>query len=207
MPDITIHYDPGAAEFAAKLFGVQPADEDLVRLAGALEGATVNVSVRENKGWLYLTVTDPVRFEVYETSVRRDVEGSLFGYIHEVRVAVGQGGHGLGLRAFIRQLAGAKALGLTRFELFAAGDPADTSANGYYTWARFGFDAPLRERELKLLPAELSSAVTLNDLMQLGGQQWWFENGGFRSMVFALADDSAMMQVLRKYLKQKGVKN
>jgi hypothetical protein len=207
VPDIAVRYEPDAAEFATRLFGFHPREADLARLAGALDSAVVNVSVRKNKGWLYLTVTDPARFEVYETSVRRDVEGSLFGYIHEVRVSVGQSGRGLGLQAFLRQVAGARALGLTRFELFAAGDPADTSANGYYTWARFGFDAPLREREVNLLPAELSNAVTLNDLMQLGGQQWWFENGGFRSMVFALADDSAMMQVLRDYLKQKGVKN
>jgi hypothetical protein len=201
---VTINYKTGAVKLAHQLLGRRLADEDLARLAGALDGARVNVSAKK-KGWLYLAVGDPARFEVYETSVRRDLRGDLYAYIHEVRTAVGRRGQGLGLEAFRRQVAGARALGVKRFELFAAGDPADISDNGYYTWARFGFDAPLYERERIILPPELSQAVNVNDLMQLGGHRWWFENGGFRSMVFDLSDGSAMMNVFRDYLKEKGI--
>ena len=201
---ITVNYELGAAAFAERLFGFRPADDELACLAGALDGATVNVSVRVKKGWLYLAVDDPTRFEVYETSVRHDGQGELFAYIHEVRVAVGQGGQGLGIHAFIRQLAGAKALGVTRFELWAAGDVRDKSHNGYYTWARFGFDAPLRNEKL-FRPFHLSQAQTINDVILNGAYAWWKQHGSERSMVFDLADDSSMMAVLRAYRKEKGL--
>jgi len=162
---ITVNYKAGAVKFARQLLGRRPADEDMARLAGALDGAIVIVSVKKKKGWLYLVVDDPARFEVSETSVRRDERGDLYAYIHEVRTAVGRRGQGLGLQAFRRQVAGARALGVKRFELFAAGDPADTSDNGYYTWARFGFNAPLREIEQRALPSELSEAKDLNEIM------------------------------------------
>ena len=172
MKDIQVICEEGAAELVKLLFGQKVRGEELAGLAGALDGAMVNVTVRRSKGWLYLAVNDPARFEVYETSIRRDENGDLYGYIHEVRVAVGQGGRGLGARAFLRQVLAARKLGLTRFELFAAGDAADTSSNGYYTWARFGFNALLRESERKILPPELRSAVNLNQLMRLGGWRW-----------------------------------
>ena len=177
---ITIKYELSAAEFAENLFGFRPANDDLASLAVALDGATVNVSVRVKKGWLSLAVDDPTRFEVYETSVRRDAQGGLFAYIHEVRAAVGQGGHGLGIQAFIRQVAGAKALGITRFELWAAGEHFDRSSNGYYTWARFGFDARLGTEEAASSPWPY--LTTLNQLIQLGGGWWWQRFGNARSM-------------------------
>jgi hypothetical protein len=69
VKETEINYEEGAFEFTQRLFGRQPADDDLARLAGALDGATVNVSVKKKKGWLYLTVND-ARFERYETSIR-----------------------------------------------------------------------------------------------------------------------------------------
>jgi hypothetical protein len=205
VKDITLKYELGAAEFAKGMFGFRPANDDLTSLAGALDGAMVNVSVRVKKGWLYLAVDDPTRFEVYETSVRRDAQGELFAYIHEVRVAPGQGGQGLGIRAFSRQVAGATSLGITRFELWAAGDVRDTSHNGYYTWARFGFDA-LLGHEKRFLPFHLSQAQTINDVILSGAYAWWKQHGSERSMVFALADDSSMMAVLRAYQTEKGLR-
>lgn len=202
---ITVKYELGAAEFAEKLFGFRPADAALASLAGALDGATVNVSVRVKKGWLYLAVDDPTRFEVYETSVRCDAQGVLFAYIHEVRVAAGQGGHGLGLRAFQRQVHGARNLGLQYFELWAAGDYLDRSHNGYYTWARFGFDARLTAHQRSLLADNLYGAETVNKIIQRGGHHWWRRNGNDVAMYFDLDDESTMMAVFRDYLYEKGV--
>lgn len=202
---ITIQYELGAAEFAEQLFGFPPADYDLACLAGALNGATVNVSVRVKKGWLYLAIDDPTRFEVYETSVRRDAQGELFAYIHEVRVAVGQGGQGLGLRAFLHQVIGAKALDIQYFELWAAGNYLDRSHNGYYTWARFGFDARLTAYQKSLLSDGLYGAETVNEIIQRGGQRWWQRNGNDVAMYFELSEESAMMRVFRGYLSEKGI--
>jgi len=103
---ITVTYVRGAIGLARQLFGRRAADDDLARLAGALDGATVIVSAKKKKNWLYLSVSDP-RFARYETSVRRDANGNLFAYIHHVYVAAGQTGQGYGLRAFLQQVRGA----------------------------------------------------------------------------------------------------
>jgi hypothetical protein len=202
---ITVKYELGAAEFAEKLFGFRPADDDLASLAGALDGATVNVSVRVKKSWLYLAVDDPTRFEVYETSVRRDAADALFAYIHEVRVAAGQGGQGLGIRAFQRQVRGAKSLGIEYFKLWAAGDYFDQANNGYYTWARFGFDAPLTTQQRQLRTADLLGATNVNTVILQKRQDWWRRYGYDAEMYFDLAEGSAMMNVFRKYLADKGM--
>ena len=85
MASINVNYQAGAAQFARQLIGRSFSDEELAHLAGALDGATVNVTVRQKKGWLYLAVDDPARFDAYETSIRRDGNGELYGHIHEVR--------------------------------------------------------------------------------------------------------------------------
>jgi hypothetical protein len=204
VKETEINYEEGALELALQLFGRQPADDDLARLAGALDGATVNVSVKKQKGWLYLTVND-ARFERYETSVRKDADGSLFAYIHHAYAAAGQSGQGHGVRAFLRQVNAARRLGLKCFELFAAGHPRSTNENGYYVWARFGFDAPLREIERQALPPDLTGATTLNQVMQSGAHRWWKKVGNLRSMVFDLRDESEMMRTFRAYLDEKGI--
>lgn len=204
MEKIQVHYEDGALEFARQLFEQSFNDEDLAHLAGALGDATVNVTVRRQKNWLYLSVDDPTRFEVYKTSVRRDANGELYGYIHEVRTAIGQSGQGLGARAFLRQVNGAKSLGLSRFELWAAGDVRDVSYNGYYTWARFGFDAPLGTEKV-FLPRHFAKAATINTLILAGQWQWWKQHGSARTMIFDLHDGSSMMQVFKNYLTEKGL--
>ncbi|MGH9835907.1 MAG: hypothetical protein ACRD9Y_23040 [Blastocatellia bacterium] len=66
VKDITVIYKQGAVKLARQLFGDRPADGDLARLAGVLDGATVIVSARKKKNWLYLSVNDP-RFDRYES--------------------------------------------------------------------------------------------------------------------------------------------
>ncbi len=205
VQNVIIKYEPGAAGFTERLFGFRPAEDDLACLAGALDGATVNVSVRVVKGWLYLAVADPTRFEVYETSVRRDAQGELFAYIHEARAAIGQGGQGLGIRAFSRQVRGARSLGIQYFKLWAAGDYFDKAHNGYYTWARFGFDASLTIRQRELLTYDLYGTESVNEVLEQARQDWWRRYGYDTEMRFELDEGSAMMAVFRKYLSDKGI--
>lgn len=198
----TIHYLPAAPPLAVSLFGHALADEEIAWLAGALDGAEVIVSSR--KSGLYLEVKDAPRFAAYETSIRTDADGSLWDYLHDVRIAAGLGGQGLGLQAFLRQIQMARALGLTRFELWAAGHPGDQAHNGWITWAKFGFDAPLNKYELAALPRAYATARTVNDIMFLGADDWWAKTGSERSMVFDLYAGSSMMSQFRRYLKKKG---
>lgn len=141
----TINYTPAALALTQRLFGRALADDEIGWLAGALDGAEVVVSKR--KVGLFLEVKDTGRFETYETSIRTDADGSLWAYLHDVRTAASQRGQGLGIQAFARQVRAARALGLVRFELWAAGHPGDQTHNGWITWAKFGFDAPLNKHD------------------------------------------------------------
>lgn len=201
MQSISVIYETGAQAYAQKLFGSPPPDETLARLAGALDGAQVCVSVR--RVGLFLAVTHPW-FECYETSVRRDADGGLFAYLHDVRKRVREPQRVIA-RAFSRQVAAARELGLKRFELYAAGYAGDTKFSGYRVWPQYGFNAQLYREERRRLPLPLADAKDLNQLMSLpGGYDWWKEKGNERSMVFDLSDDSGMMRVLRDYLNQLG---
>ena len=183
-----------------QLFGRDIADADLACLAGALEGATVEVSKR--KVGLFLEVKDAERFASYQTSIRQEHDGSLWAFIHEVRTAVGRRGQGLGVAAFTQQMKAAQQLGLTRFELWAAGDFFDRANNGYYTWARFGFDALLTSQQRRSLPMSLSGSQTVNEVIQRGGQGWWKQAGSDTKMVFYLHPGSAMIKTLLRYLQE-----
>ena len=198
----TIQYLPAAKTLATILFGRALADEEIAWLAGALDGAEVIVSKR--KSGLYLEVKDTDRFVAYETSIRKDANGSLWAYLHDVRTAAGLRGQGLGLQAFLRQVQMARALGLKRFELWAAGHPGDQTHNGWITWAKFGFDAPLHKDDLAALPRAYASARTVNDIMFLDADDWWAKTGTERSRVFELYDGSSMMRQFRRYLTKKG---
>ncbi|HEX4947139.1 MAG TPA: hypothetical protein VFZ34_10760 [Blastocatellia bacterium] len=200
MQSCQINYQPGARESVWQLFRRNVADEDLILLAGALAGATVEVSQR--KVGLFLEVRDAARFESYQTSIRQDSDGSLWAFIHEVRVAAGKRGQGLGIAAFAQQAKAAQSLGLTRFELWATGDFFDRANNGYYTWARFGFDAPLTPQQRQSLPASLAGSRTVNEVIRRKGYDWWKKAGSDTKMVFYLHTGSAMMKTLLEYVQE-----
>lgn len=199
MQEIVI-YQEGARFLAQSYFGRALADEEIAHLAGALDGAEVIVSAR--RIGLYLEVKD-TRFQRYETSIRQDTDGSLFAFLHHIYAA--QPKQGFGLAAFARQVAAARKLGLKGFRLYAAGY-YKSDENGYYTWARYGFDAPLRAEEQEQLPAAYRGVQTVNELIQNGGQSWWQRRGDARAMYFDLSLNSAMMKTFRAYLREKGIK-
>ena len=202
MQKIVVNFESGAATLAQRLFGALPPDETLAGLAGALDGATVNASVR--RIGLFLAV-EHSWFECYETSIRKDQGGELYAYLHDVRKR-GREPRNLTARAFLRQLAAARKLGIKRFELYAAGYFNDTSFSGYRVWPQMGFNAALRVDEQRKLPPHLAGAQDLNQLILLpGGYEWWKEEGAARSMIFEPRENSEMMKVFRRRLKTIGI--
>jgi hypothetical protein len=202
--NITVNYAAGAADLALDLFGRAVADEELAAAAGALDGAALNVSVRKGRE-LFVEITHPLIVR-QERGFRRDANGDLYIWNHYFEKRH-DAPPGVGLRSFKTQVEGAQRLGVKRIELWAAGDHNDRSYNGYYTWARFGFDAPLSAADLIFLPDELAGASTVNEIIDLGESGWWKQHGSARRMVFRLAENSSMMRVFRNYLSKKGVKD
>jgi hypothetical protein len=167
VQNITVNYAAGAADLALDLFGRAVADEELAAAAGALDGAALNVSVRKGRE-LFVEITHPLIVR-QERGFRRDANGELYIWNHHFEKRH-DAPPGVGLLSFRTQVGGARRLGVRRIELWAAGDRNDRSYNGYYTWARFGFDAPLTQEEkrrLSILP-QFAGAQTVNDLILRG---------------------------------------
>lgn len=204
MQNITVNYAAGAADLALDLFSRAVADEELAAAVGALDGAALSGSVRKGRE-LFVEIAHPLIVR-QERGFRRDANGELYIWNHYFEKRH-DAPPGVGLRSFKTQVEGARQLGVKRIELWAAGDYNDRSYNGYYTWARFGFDAPLTTADRILLPAELAGASTVNEIIDLGGNGWWKRHGSARKMVFHLAENSSMMRVFRNYLNKKGIRD
>ena len=105
---------------------------------------------------------------------------------------------GLGLQMFRRQCEAATALGVRRIETVAG---RQDDENGYYTWPRFGFDAPLPPTVRQQLPPSLCRAQRVLDLMQSSaGRRWWQTHGISLTVTFDTAPQHRCQQVFRRYL-------
>jgi hypothetical protein len=200
---MNVNYTAEARVLAVQLFGRFVSDDELAAAVGVLDGAALHVRVKGDQ--LLVTINHPWIVK-QERSFRRDRQGVLCIYnVHFEKRRDAPAG--VGLESFRRQVAGARHLGVQRIELWAAGYAKDKDYNGYYTWARFGFDAPLNEKERRELydwPG-LSGALTLNDVVERGGLKWWRRSGTERTMCFELHRESRMSRIFRAYLLSKGI--
>jgi hypothetical protein len=100
---------------------------------------------------------------------------------------------------FGRQVQFAAEAGVVKIETHAA---RGQRMNGYYTWARFGYDATLPHYGVRdALPPSLAGAERLSDLMATAeGRAWWKEKGDTIHAEFDLAEGSLSRRVLDAYL-------
>lgn len=200
MKNIQVIYEKGAEAFAVGLFGRAVSAEELAAAVGALDGSLLKVRVRKGSELAveveHVGVSEQTRF------IRRDAAGELS--IWNFRFEKAPGSYGVGLASLLRQLKGARALGIKQLECYAAGNINDNRYNGYFRWAQYGFDAPLddRERAAARQDPRYTGVTTVNEVFLRGGREWWRTQGSERKMVFVLAEGSSMMQVLRQYLEQ-----
>lgn len=151
--------------------------EDLKRLAGAPEGSKVSVSPDEDGKGAAIYFEDPdAKQRRYSgaVTVRQDGDKKVMK-IESVDVRPDLQGKGTGREIAERMIAAAKELGIDRID---AGARRGEGLNGYYAWARYGFDAPLPFDRMLPLPDSLQGAKTVQDLMKTQeGRQWWKDNG------------------------------
>ena len=116
-------------------------------------------------------------------------------------------GQGLGTRVFANQVQGAREEGFEKITTMAA---RSSNMNGYYTWARLGYDGDFvghSEKE-KIKSSPVPKATKVSQLMKTPeGRSWWKDKGWSKSMTFDLQDDSLSLQRLRHYLKVEGYKD
>ncbi|MGH9837669.1 MAG: hypothetical protein ACREEM_02670 [Blastocatellia bacterium] len=200
MENISIHFEAGAREFAERLIGRTFSDAELAAAVGALDGSRLHVSIRKDTELAVEVKNEKVIEQI--RWLRRDQAGDL--YIWNFRLEKAPGFYSIGLASFLRQIKAARALGFHRIECYAAGHINDLRYNGYFHWARYGYDAPLTVEEQSSLSDDprLAGARTVNELILRGGLEWWRLKGLERKMVFVLDEKSSMMSVLKLYLEQ-----
>lgn len=205
VQNINLRYKGRAAERVTELFGRVVSDDQLAAALGALDGATVEVGMNA-EGEIVASLLHPQIHSQIRT-ISQAPDGKIFIHNDLFRVSK-TAPKGTGLRSFSRQVAGARALGVDRIETMAAGEAEMTAWNGYYTWARFGYNAPLSEFEIQQLNRvpQYRGVRDLNALMQRpGGAEVWRRNGSGREMVFLLDGRRGAVRILLKYLREKGL--
>jgi hypothetical protein len=122
--------------------------------------------------------------------------------IHNDLFTSGVKGSGVGTRAFGYQVEAAGAAGVARIETTAAraGD-----MNGYYTWARLGYDAPMSGAKAEAAGRAVGYPVaSLADLMRTPrGRDWWKRNGTTRAMAFDPTPGSPARLRLEEYRRER----
>jgi hypothetical protein len=186
--------------------------EDEAHAAALLSGwvgapGRANLEVRRLPGGLGALRLGVVVQHPLVKFIERHVElraGGLHVFNHDLYLLGPQAGVGTRLfawqvyhltRAGLPATLGTRALG--------AVDTADQ--NGGYTWAVLGYEARI-PATAPPRPANLASAKTLNELMQLpGGRAWWKANyRPFRGR-FDLAEGSASRRLLDAYCAERGI--
>ena len=59
----------------------------------------------------------------------------------------------------VNQVKALRALGVTKIETLAAGNPDSVIFNGFYTWARFGYEGRIKAATFRKFPPEIRAAM------------------------------------------------
>lgn len=189
------------------VLGKKGTEENLASLAGAPDNATVRIEA----GVEYLAANDQsvtIRVNSDELSSTRTIYRTrgtnklvIHNEIFELKHGVPQG-TGIGAKVLARQVEQAAKLGVDEIRTTAA---RSSYFNGYYTWARLGYDAPLPDHIRGILPGKLSGSTRVRDLMHSPqGREFWKTHGETIDMTFDLSPGSYSRKALSAYLKERG---
>ena|GEM_PF-4875624 len=193
-------------------FGTEMTAQQVGDLAAAIPGSTVTVAssggeitVDAVKGTLdpfYLKGTG-----VAEQLSFKKVEDEILAHLDLIAVVDEE--PGTATRVFAKMVERMKAAKISRIDGLCVGNYDDPKWNGYYTWARFGFNAKLPDATIEALAKDgLPGVSDMNDLMLKYGDKgadWWCKNGFKMKLTFDLDDKSRSMEVWRQYLTKKGI--
>jgi hypothetical protein len=184
--------------------------EDSPRLVGISDvvpkdDVLITVDPEENPGVVGLHVDND---QMYMVRYLHPEEG----YIENSEFTAKTTGTGLGSKVFSAQVEEAAASGYREIRTFAM---RSSGYNGYWTWALFGYNAPLSEifyessvtkegdvvyNALKKLGVDPVNG-SLHDIMSTQeGRDWWQANGKSFNGVFDLSEDSKHREILNGYM-------
>lgn len=168
---------------------------DIAPVVGAQPGAKVEVVRFRGEGDRTAAVVR-VHHEKYFASrlVYKD-------HIENDSIEVFDKGSGLGTKIFADQVREAAAKGYDRIEAFCI---RGSVSNGYYTWARLGYDGAIPEEVAGAVREAFPGAARVSDLMKTSeGRSWWKEHGASFEGVFDLKKGSLSREVFDAYQKER----
>lgn len=196
---------------AAKVFnGRRPAPRRLADLVGAPDGADVEIHTGLKVSEVGIEFQTE---EVYgERRLKREhitaKEQGLVMYNESFHVKSSAQGKGVGTRMLWQQVQQCREQDVVRIKTFA---DRGEGVNGYYTWARLGYDAELHPRVVDDVvrahdaPRPPGKPERISDLMRTEeGRQWWKKYGWPTMMSFDPSPGSLSSQILEAYVKEKG---
>jgi hypothetical protein len=183
-------------------------DWQIQTLAMCPSGGSVYVDLLQNFGEFEISHADKIE-KGYKNLIqlRQDTSG-VYLYIDLVLFDAADI-EGFGATAFLRAAQMASRLGFSRIDMLAAGGRGYTRQwtrkyNGYYTWPRFGFNAPLQSPILSLIQGTAKFAGCLTVLDVVGRDpSWWQDHGDGCEMTFELQSNSRSWHTLYTYLNEK----
>jgi GNAT superfamily N-acetyltransferase len=208
-----------AAEMEArmkKVFGKKaPPVEDLASAVGAPDNASLRVEPVQHDG------KPAVQIEIEHPAftAKRIIFKNAAG-VHilndEFFMKESAQGQGIGSDVFGRQVEQCREMGIASIRCHAAkANPREPEKphNGYYTWARLGYDADIEDDNFdtpvfKAIQAKFPEANTLQDVMaSKEGRDWWKANGSdIYHARFELADGSRSMRIHDAYQAERAAK-
>ncbi len=197
---IKVDYERGTKTLIKNILGNKKfSDDEIGALVGALDGATVKVSKYFDN--VSFVVSHPL-IDYQERTLGLDINSRPYFY-NDYFKTLPTAPKGTGLRSFATQAYSAKKYGVEYISTLAAGYYGHPEYNGYYTWARMGYNAKLTDADRNKLPKKYEKVQDLNELMEKGGADAWKKYGTERKMLFDLSDDSKSFEVLENYLRER----
>jgi hypothetical protein len=141
--------------------------------------------------------------------LNRDSDGKLV--MTNQGLYLNKKGKGIGTRIFAKQVKKSMELGVDKIATKAEGNPKGTRAekqhNGYYTWARLGYNLEIPHHvQQEAKQAGFGDVTNTHELfVQKGGPEWWRENGVTSHGEFDLTPGSHSLKMLHGYMKEKGI--
>ncbi len=206
-----------------KVFEKKMTEENLASIVGATDFAKIDIGyvtgedigvMQHVSATIYVTgkTINPVTGEsefAYRAyrEIYQDDKGNLHISNESFFVEDEYQGKGIGLEVFGRQVENAREFGIDHINVLAG---KSREMNGYYTWARFGYDANLDDMDnlsvdnLVDIEARFGDVKTLQELMQKpGGSSYWKEFGVEFRGTFDLDPESVSSRVFDKYVEKR----
>jgi len=187
-----------------QLFGYTLSPRDYAALVAAPPGARVELtaSYSYRGDTIQLSIKHPL-YDKQERTLYRNPQGELELHHSYWRMS-NQAPAGTARQVFWGVVNAALKYKIQKITTMAAGNRSSSSFNGYYTWARFGFNGSLSQYYRASLPESLKPARNLNQLMLMpGGAEWWKEHGEDQNLTFYVRPGSSSLRVWLAYLKEK----